>query len=91
MDITSAVPLSAILSAAASSLYSTNPASVAVPTADQLNATAQLLGRVNSLALASFTVRVRSQAWDAPLADSTERNMLLACSLDIPLFCCLYA
>ncbi len=60
VDMTSPAALTAILSGAATSLSSSvSPGSVAVPGADQLNATTQLLGRVNALAIAASTVQVR--------------------------------
>ena len=62
MDLTSSAALTAILGAAATSLSSVSPGSVAVPGADQLDATAQLLGRINALAVAASTVQVRSAA-----------------------------
>ncbi len=59
VDMTDAATLAALLGATATSLSSTAPGSVTVPTADQLTATAQLLGRVNTLALAASSVQAR--------------------------------
>ena len=59
--MTNDATLAAILGAAATSLSSTAPGSVTVPTTDQLTAAAQLLGRVNTLALAATDVQARAQ------------------------------
>lgn len=60
VDMTNAATLAAILGATATSLGSSAPGSVTVPTSDQLTATAQLLGRVNTLALAASNVQARA-------------------------------
>ncbi len=55
--------LSAVLSAASIALYSADADSSTVPPLDQLDATAQLLGRINALALAATSAVVCLVIW----------------------------
>ena len=89
VDMTDAATLAAILGATATSLTSTAPGSVTVPTADQLTATAQLLGRVNTLALAASNVQARAQIGSGltkPGAGRRSGPMRECCSSASPCF-----